>query len=43
MGNVSKDVQVQVQALSQVRLKELSGALLDFTSLADLEAWLNQD
>jgi Domain of unknown function (DUF4351) len=43
VGNVSKDVQVQVQALSQVRLKELSGALLDFTSLADFDAWLNQD
>jgi Domain of unknown function (DUF4351) len=42
-GNVSTDIQVRVQALPQVRLKELSVALLDFTSLADLEAWLNQD
>ena len=41
VGNVSPEAQVRVTALSLARLEELGEALLDFTSLADLEGWLS--
>ena len=43
VGDLSSELQVQVKALSLLRLGELGEALLDFTSIADLESWLSQD
>ena len=43
VGGHSSELQVQVKALSLLRLGELGEALLDFTSIADLESWLSQD
>jgi Domain of unknown function (DUF4351) len=42
VGVLSPELQLQVKALSLARLEELCEALLDFVSLADLEAWLSQ-
>ena len=43
VGGLSSELQVQVKALSLLRLGELGEALLDFTSIADLESWLSQN
>jgi predicted transposase YdaD len=40
VGEVPESVRSRVAALSISQLEELGEALLDFTSLADLEAWL---
>jgi predicted transposase YdaD len=37
------DLATQVQALPLPQLENLGKALLDFTSLNDLQAWLNQN
>ncbi|AFZ01456.1 DUF4351 domain-containing protein [Calothrix sp. PCC 6303] len=42
VGSLSPEMQDQVKALTLARLEELGEALLDFTSLTDLETWLNQ-
>ncbi len=40
LGNLSPEVTAKVSALSLERLEALGEALLDFTSIADLETWL---
>lgn len=42
MGELPQEVSALVLGLPLPALKELSEALLDFTSLADLQAWLTQ-
>jgi predicted transposase YdaD len=39
-GAISEDLQIAIADLPLHRLEDLSEALLDFTSLADLQAWL---
>jgi Domain of unknown function (DUF4351) len=41
IGKISSETRSQIQALSLEQLESLSEALLDFTSLSDLEEWLN--
>jgi len=43
LGSLPDGVLVRIQQLSISQLDELGEALLDFTSLTDLEAWLNQN
>jgi predicted transposase YdaD len=43
VGNVSIETETQVKALSLARLEELGEALLDFTQMGDLLAWLDGD
>jgi predicted transposase YdaD len=43
IGNLTPKVQAQVSSLSIDRVESLGEALLDFTSMADLEAWLSQN
>lgn len=43
LGNVSPQLQARVSALDIDLLESLGEALLDFNSIADLEAWLNQN
>jgi Domain of unknown function (DUF4351) len=43
VGNISIELQERVKSLSLERLEDLGEALLDFTNLADLEAWLGQN
>ena len=40
-GTISPDLILQVQDLSIEQIEALGEALLDFTSMADLEAWLS--
>ena len=40
LGNLSPEVTAKVSALSLEKLESLGEALLDFTSIADLETWL---
>lgn len=40
LGRLSPDITTKVSALSIERLESLGEALLDFTSIADLETWL---
>lgn len=42
LGNLSPQVQTRVLALEIERVESLGEALLDFTSMADLEAWLTR-
>ncbi|WP_254445237.1 DUF4351 domain-containing protein [Anabaena sp. UHCC 0204] len=41
IGGISQDLQVKINKLSVEDLENLGLALLDFTSKADLVAWLN--
>jgi predicted transposase YdaD len=41
-GAVSVDISTSISELSLPQIEDLSEALLDFTSLADLQAWLAQ-
>jgi predicted transposase YdaD len=41
VGDLPETVQAQVEALPLERMETLALDLLDFTSLADLESWLN--
>ena len=43
LGNLTAQLQAQVNSLSIDRVESLGEALLDFTSIADLEAWLSQN
>jgi hypothetical protein len=43
VGNVPIETETQVKALSLARLEELGEALLDFTQMGDLLAWLDRD
>ncbi len=40
LGNLSPQVQTRVLALEIERVESLGEALLDFTAMVDLEAWL---
>ncbi len=42
VGELPQDVRQQVESLSLEQLENLGEALLDFTSMADLDAWFNQ-
>jgi predicted transposase YdaD len=42
IGEVPADLAAQIEALPLARLEALGEALLDFTGLPDLQAWLNQ-
>jgi predicted transposase YdaD len=42
VGNVSIDLETQIKTLPLDRLEELGEALLDFSQMTDLVAWLNQ-
>ncbi len=39
-GSLSSQLQQQIENLSIPQLEDLGEAMLDFTSVADLEAWL---
>ncbi len=43
IGNLSPQLQARVSALEIDRLESLGEALLDFTSMSDLESWLSQN
>jgi predicted transposase/invertase (TIGR01784 family) len=43
LGNISPQLQTRISALSIENVESLGEALLDFTSIADLESWLCQD
>ena len=43
VGALSPQLLGQIQQLTLPQLEDLGEALLDFTGLADLESWLNQD
>jgi predicted transposase YdaD len=43
LGNISPEVRSRVNTLDIDQLESLGEDLLDFTSMADLEAWLNQN
>jgi predicted transposase/invertase (TIGR01784 family) len=43
VGSVPKRLVAQIQELSLPQIESLGEALLDFTELEDLEAWLNSD
>ncbi len=43
LGNLSSQLQTRVSALPIDRVESLGEALLDFTSMADLETWLSQN
>ena len=43
VGIIAPELQLKIEALSLNLLDDLSEALLDFKSLADLENWLNQN
>lgn len=40
VGTIPPMVQLHIQALPSTQLDDLAEALLDFTALQDLEAWL---
>jgi predicted transposase YdaD len=42
IGEVPADLSAQIAALPLPQLEALGEALLDFTNLADLQAWLSQ-
>jgi hypothetical protein len=42
VGALTPELQERVQQLSLTQLEDLAVALLDFSSVADLEAWLQQ-
>jgi predicted transposase YdaD len=43
VGELPEDVCQQVEVLSLEELENLGEALLDFSSMADLQVWLNQE
>jgi hypothetical protein len=42
IGTLTPELQERIQQLSLTQLEDLAVALLDFSSVADLEAWLQQ-
>lgn len=42
-GEIAAGISTQIQQLTVVQLEELGEALLDFSSLADLEGWLSRN
>jgi hypothetical protein len=43
VGKISIELESQVKALPLARLEELGEALLDFSQIGDLVAWLDAD
>jgi predicted transposase YdaD len=43
LGNINPEVRSRVNSLNIDKLESLGEDLLDFTSMADLEAWLSQN
>jgi Domain of unknown function (DUF4351) len=43
VGIISIDLETRIKTLALAQLEELGEALLDFSSIADLEFWLNQN
>jgi predicted transposase YdaD len=43
LGKINAESQARVNSLTIDRLESLGEALLDFTSIADLEAWFGQN
>ena len=43
LGNITPEVRSRVNSLEIDKLESLGEDLLDFTSIADLEAWLSQN
>ena len=43
LGNLTSQLQTQVNSLKIERIESLGEALLDFSSIADLESWLSQN
>ena len=43
VGGVSSDLELQIKALPLAQLEDLGEALLDFSRMSDLVAWLNVD
>jgi predicted transposase/invertase (TIGR01784 family) len=43
LGNLTPNIQSRISELSIDRVESLGEALLDFTSISDLEAWLSQN
>jgi len=43
LGDISSQTQAKVSALPIDRIESLGEALLDFSSLSDLESWLSQN
>ena len=41
-GTLASDRRTQIQTLALLQIEDLADALLDFTTLADLESWLQQ-
>jgi len=42
LGEIEPDVRARIETLSLTQLEELGEALLDFSTTADLDAWLDQ-
>jgi predicted transposase YdaD len=42
LGNLSTDLEVRLRPLTLPQIEALADALLDFTTVTDLEAWLTQ-
>jgi predicted transposase YdaD len=43
LGNITPEIRSRVNSLTIDRLESLGEDLLDFTSMADLETWLNKN
>ena len=43
VGELPQDLRQQIETLPLEQLENLGEALLDFTSMADLKAWFNQE
>ncbi len=41
VGELSQEIRQRIESLSLEQLENLGEALLDFTSMADLDAWLS--
>jgi hypothetical protein len=42
LGQLDGDLETRLRTLTLLQLEALADALLDFTTLSDLEAWLSQ-
>jgi hypothetical protein len=43
VGTIAPELKTKIEALTIAQLEDLVEALLDFASVTDLEAWLEQD
>lgn len=42
LGNLTADLESRLQTLTLLQVEALADALLDFTTVSDLETWLTQ-